>query len=82
MKTVKFFHFRTETQSLVARVEAFENHEEDAAVLAAPHINSPIIFSTEINGIEVAVRQFFFSDIYLDANHVFEPNGNTQHAHA
>lgn len=77
MKTARFFHFRTETQSLVIRVEATKNHEEDAAVLAAPHTNSPVIYSLEINGIEAAARQLWSNTIYLDSN--FEPS-NTEYA--
>jgi hypothetical protein len=77
MKTVKYFHFRTENdQSLVVRVEATGNHEEDAAVLAAPHIDSPIIFSKEINGLEAAVRKVITDDTYIDAD--LYPN-NTHH---
>jgi hypothetical protein len=65
MKTVKYFQFRTETQSLVVRVEAIKNHEEDAAIAASPHLESPIIFSKEIDGLEAAVLT---NDTYIDGD--------------
>lgn len=55
--TAKFFHIKTDTQELLARVEATHDHEDAAASNVAEFLDSPIIHFSEIGGNEAFLKQ-------------------------